>query len=100
MWGKLSEDQRKNKNIFLNNTEYAKFNKILLDKDKELLSFNILSDNLLALTYRSSERTTEMSNRTNEITASYVSAYGRLKLHEILVACEKSKTTRCLYYVR
>ena len=71
LWGKISEDQRKNKNIFLNKSEYAKFNKLLLDKEKSLLSFNILSDNILALTYKTSERTTPMSSKTNEVCLLY-----------------------------
>lgn len=69
-----------------------------MDPDKSILNFNIITDNLIALAYKSSERTLPLNYKTNEITSSYVSSYGRLMLHDLLLACENSKTTRCLYY--
>lgn len=98
LWGKLSQDQRKDKNIFLSSSEEKRFQQILMDPEKDISNFNIITDNLMGITYKCSERTTPMSYKTNEIAASFVSAYGRIMLHDLLMACENSETTRCLYY--
>lgn len=98
LWGKLSEDQRKEKTVYLSSDQQKEFNELLMDREKTLVNFNIITDNLIGLTYKCSERTTPISYKTNEITAGYVSAMGRLLLHDLLLACENSQTTRCLYY--
>ena len=68
LWGKLSENRaNRGSNIYLTSSDIKRYYAILADKEKELTGFNIISDNLMSLSYKTSERNKPISYKTNEV---------------------------------
>ena len=86
-WGKFGQNSNYPKTEFI--TEPETYFQRINDCTKHCLDFNIISDDIIQLDWENDDRFLEDSIIASDIHAALVTAYGRLKLYDLLEQLQK-----------
>ncbi len=83
-WGKFAQRDNLSQKVLLEDPE--KFFKLVFDQTNVVQAIDLLTDDVACVTYTKQDDYIEPSSLTSAVHASFVTAYGRLKLYNVLNA--------------
>ncbi|XP_061170447.1 uncharacterized protein LOC133179772 [Saccostrea echinata] len=89
-WGKLGQRSNLPSTRFFYRTDLEEFYHLLTDKTKEVIDFNIETENVAQVHFRAVDSEwAEEDSKTNVFLATFTTAWARLKLYDVLDSLQK-----------
>lgn len=91
-WGKYCQKSNQPTRTLFNKME--EFHACVFDRTNAIMSVQVLTEEVVSVTYRKIEGCEPRAYNTNPVVGSFVTCYGRLRLHSLLMKLGR----RCLYF--